>query len=157
MFSKTCEYGLRASIFIAIRSENGERLGIKEICREVETPVYFTGKILQALVKAKLIGSAKGPNGGFYLDPEQRPVSVLEILEALDGTDFFYNCALGLRDCSEDHPCPIHYEFRVYREGLKDLLAKTTIQDLAQDIKAGKGHILNVRVSDADSGKEVVK
>lgn len=151
MFSKTCEYGLRATVFIAIHSEKGRRLGIKEIAAEVESPMYFTGKILQSLVKAKLIGSAKGPNGGFYLDPDHKPVSILDILDALDCSDFFYNCALGLRDCSDKRPCPMHKEFKVYREGLKELFAKTTIQDLAKDIRAGKGHITNIKIPDSRS------
>lgn len=144
MFSKTCEYGLRATVFIAIHSENGRRLGIKEIASEVESPMYFTGKILQSLVKAKLLGSAKGPNGGFYLDPDQRPVSILEILETLDCSDFFYNCALGLKECSDKHPCPMHQEFKTYREGLRKLFDETTIQDLAKDIRAGNGTITNM-------------
>ncbi len=144
MFSKTCEYGLRASVFIAIHSDKGQRLGIKEIAKEIESPVYFTGKILQNLVKAKLISSAKGPNGGFYLKKDSAPVSVLEILNALDCGAFFYNCALGLRECSDDHPCPIHNKFKGYREGLKNLFAETSIQDLAEDIKQGKGFITNI-------------
>lgn len=146
MFSKTCEYGLRASVFIAIRSEEGSRLGIKEIAREIESPMYFTGKILQSLVKSKIIGSAKGPHGGFYLDPDDEPVSILQILEALDCDDFFYNCALGLKECAEKYPCPIHNQFKPYREGLKELLARTTIQDLATEIREGRGHITNMQM-----------
>ncbi len=154
MFSKTCEYGLRATVFIAIHSENGRRLGIKEIAREVESPMYFTGKILQSLVKAKIIGSAKGPNGGFYLDPEQRPISILEILDALDCSEFFYNCALGLKECSDQYPCPVHKEFKVYREGLRELFDRTTIQDLATDIRTGKSHITNIKLPDAKAGSQ---
>lgn len=146
MFSKTCEYGLRASVFVALNSENGKRLGIKEIAREIESPLYFTGKILQNLVKSKLISSAKGPNGGFYLKEDSRPISVLEILEALDCGDFFYNCALGLKECSEERPCPIHAKFKKYRDGLKSLFTETSIQELARDIREGKGYITNLNL-----------
>ncbi len=153
MFSKTCEYGLRACVFIAIRSEEGRRLGIKEISREIESPMYFTGKILQSLVKSRIIGSAKGPNGGFFLDPDHEPVSILQILTALDCDAFFNNCALGLQECSEKYPCPIHDKFKPYREGLKELFEQTTIQDLAIDIREGRGHITNMKLDlKKDSG-----
>lgn len=150
MFSKTCEYGLRASVFIAINSAGGKKLGIKQIAREIESPMYFTGKILQSLVKAKIISSVKGPHGGFYLDPDAAPVPVISILEALGCDDFFYNCALGLRSCSEVHPCPMHEEFKPLREGLLDLLTRTSIQQLGEDIRQGNGYITNMELAVSD-------
>lgn len=150
MFSKTCEYGLRASVFIAINSVNGHKLGIKQIAKAIDSPMYFTGKILQSLVKEKIISSVKGPHGGFYLAPDAPPVSVISILEALGCDDFFYNCALGLRSCSDVHPCPMHEEFKPLREGLLDLLSRTTIQALAEDIRQGNGFITNMEMTVTD-------
>ncbi|HEX5551861.1 MAG TPA: Rrf2 family transcriptional regulator [Chitinophagaceae bacterium] len=147
MFSKTCEYGLRACVFIAIGSEQGGKLGIQEIAKAIESPMYFTGKILQNLVKAKLISSAKGPNGGFYLSADAKPIPVIRILEVLGCDAFFKNCALGLSHCSDKHPCPIHEEFKPYREGLLELLKRTTVQQLAAEIREGKGHITNMDIA----------
>jgi Rrf2 family protein len=144
MFSKTCEYGLRACVFIATGSEKGNKVGIQEIAKEIDSPVYFTGKILQHLVKAKIVSSVKGPNGGFFLEPGAKPIPVIRVLEILGCDDFFYRCALGLKSCSDKHPCPMHGAFKPYREGLKQLLMRTTIQELAHKIKAGNGHILDL-------------
>lgn len=146
MFSKTCEYGLRACVFIAIKSEKGRRLGIQEIAKEIESPMYFTGKILQNLVKARIISSAKGPNGGFYFSPDAAHVPLIRILEVLGCDSFFHQCALGLQDCSDSHPCPMHHEFKPFREGLLELLTNTTIQQLAADIRLGKGYITNLNI-----------
>jgi Rrf2 family protein len=121
-------------------------MGIQEISQEIESPMYFTGKILQTLVKAGLISSAKGPNGGFYLPRDAAPVPVIRILEVLGCDAFFRNCALGLTHCSDRHPCPIHHDFKPYREGLLQLLSRTTIQQLALEIIAGNGHITNLDV-----------
>ena len=143
MFSKTCGYGLRACVFIAKESREGNKLGIQEIAREIESPMYFTGKILQNLVKAKIIGSVKGPNGGFFLQEDAKPIPIIRILEVLGCDSFFHQCGLGLKNCSDAHPCPLHAEFKFYREGLKELMTKTTIQQLAQDIIDGNGNILN--------------
>ncbi|TAN12380.1 MAG: Rrf2 family transcriptional regulator [Chitinophagaceae bacterium] len=146
MFSKTCEYGLRACVFIAIKSEKGRKLGIQEIAKEIESPMYFTGKILQNLVKAKIISSAKGPNGGFFIPPDARDITLIKILEVLGCDSFFHQCALGLKDCSDNHPCPMHHEFKPFREGLLELLTNTTIQQLASDIRLGKGYITNLNI-----------
>lgn len=146
MFSKTCDYGLRACVFIAIKSEKGKKLGIKEISNEIESPMYFTGKILQILVKAKIISSTKGPNGGFFIQPDSKPIPAINILEVLGCDSFFHQCGLGLKDCSDNHPCPIHYRFKPFREGLLELLSKTTIQQLAKDIRDGKGYITDLDV-----------
>src|SRR5690606_2703500 len=104
MFSKTCEYGLKACVLIAIDSEKGHKLGIQDIASKIGTPMYFTGKILQQLVKAKLIKSSKGPHGGFYLPADAKPLPVIRILEVLGCDQFFHQCALGLDHCSDQHP-----------------------------------------------------
>jgi len=143
MFSKTCGYGLRACVFIAMESRDEHKLGIQEIAREIESPMYFTGKILQTLVKAKIIGSVKGPNGGFFMREGAEPIPVIRILEVLGCDSFFHQCALGLKNCSDKHPCPLHTEFKHFREDLKDLLTRTSIQQLAKDIIDGNSNILN--------------
>lgn len=146
MFSKTCEYGLKACVFIAIDSEKGHKLGIQDIAAKIGTPMYFTGKILQQLVKAKLIRSSKGPHGGFYLPVDAKPLPVIRILEVLGCDQFFHQCALGLDNCSDRHPCPMHNDFKPLREGLYELLVRTTVQKLASDIRDGHGSITEIKI-----------
>ena len=64
MFSKTCEYAVRAMIFIAQKSKNGNKVSIKEIAKGIDSPEHFIAKILQELSKKKLLQSMKGPKGG---------------------------------------------------------------------------------------------
>ncbi len=141
MFSKTCEYGLKAVVFVALGSSDEHKIGIKEIAEEIESPMFFTGKILQTLVKAGVLQSTKGPNGGFFLSSQSKPVPVIRVLEALECDGFFHRCALGLKHCSDKRPCPMHEQFKFYREGLRALLSETTVQHLAAEIRAGNGHI----------------
>lgn len=68
MFSKTCEYAIRAMIFIAQRSKDGQRVGIREIAKGIDSPEHFIAKILQQLARKGVVASVKGPNGGFFLD-----------------------------------------------------------------------------------------
>lgn len=59
MFSKSCEYAIRATIYIAKQTKQDKRVGIKDIANAINSPNAFTGKILQQLSKAKIIESAK--------------------------------------------------------------------------------------------------
>lgn len=143
MFSKSCEYAIKAALHICGNTRNGERLSIKEIAEAIESPEPFTAKILQELAKKEIISSAKGPGGGFYIDPKGRAVTMIEIIDAIDGKRAFERCGLGLKECSETRPCPIHKEFKAYSARLKNLLTTKTLQEMSRSVKAGHSFINN--------------
>src|SRR5690606_34150194 len=127
MFSKTCEYAIRAMIFIAQKTKEGRRVGIKEIAKGIDSPEHFIAKILQELSRKGLLQSAKGPNGGFYLDENSLDQPLADIVRAVDGDKIFQGCGLGLKQCSESHPCPIHHDFKKIRKGLLEMLEKAKV------------------------------
>lgn len=143
MFSKGCEYALKAVIHLCIESRNGKKLNIKEISAAIGTPEPFTAKILQTLAKRKIVSSIKGPGGGFYIDPKAKPIPVINVIDAIDGREAFERCGLGLKECSSERPCPIHKQFKAYSTQLKSLLMHKSIQDLAEGIAAGKTFVTN--------------
>lgn len=128
MFSKTCEYAIRALIFIAQKSKDGSRISIKDISSGIDSPEYFIAKILQDLSRKGFVQSAKGPNGGFYMDDANLEQSVADIVREIDGDKLFSGCGLGLKECSEDHPCPIHNDFKHIRQEIKTMLEESRIQ-----------------------------
>jgi len=135
MFSKSCEYGIRAVVFIAIASSKGRKVGFKEIAREIASPEAFTGKILQTLVKHKIIMSFKGPSGGFFMPEESLSrIKLVDIVSATDGDAVFRSCPLGLNRCSEDMPCPVHDKFKCVRSELEQMLHSVSIADLTKNI-----------------------
>ena len=135
MFSKTCEYAIRAMIFIAQRSIDGRKVGIKEIATEIDAPEYFIAKILQQLIKKDLLQSLKGPTGGFFLDGGSLQCSVADIVKAVDGDSMFIGCGLGLPNCSEEKPCPIHSEFKKVRKHIYDMLQSAKLYDLQEQLQ----------------------
>jgi len=138
MFSKACEYGIKASIFIAISSYEGKRVSPKEISKEIDSPQAFTAKILQDLVRHNIIKSAKGAYGGFEIDKNNiASIKLSQIVNAIDGDKIYKGCGLGLHTCDEDHPCPVHDKFKIVRTELKDMLETTNLEQLALDIKSG--------------------
>lgn len=138
MFSKSCEYGIKAILFIAQRSQLGERVSLKEIASATNSPMAFTAKILQVLVKANLINSTKGPKGGFDIDKARLPkISVKQIVIAIDGNRLFEGCALGLNSCSSEKPCPMHNQFEELRKQLNETLASSNLLNVAMDLNLG--------------------
>lgn len=140
-FSKTCEYALRAVFYIAQKSLDGRKVGIKEIAAGIDSPEPFIAKILQDLSKRGLIQSAKGPNGGFYTEAAERNGTLAEIVKAVDGDRLFTGCGLGLKFCSESQPCPLHSEFVVVRDQLARILDSTTIMEFNEELNQGLRYI----------------
>ncbi|MFH1121070.1 MAG: Rrf2 family transcriptional regulator [Bacteroidota bacterium] len=138
MFSKACEYAIRATIHIAHQSMAGRRASLIDIANEIDSPVAFTSKILQQLVKANLIYSTRGQRGGFGIeDPGMKTKTIADIVSAIDGKAIFENCGLGLKECSGIQPCPVHGNFVRIRENLRNVLETTTIFILAAGVKDG--------------------
>ena len=144
MLSKTTEYALRAIVYIAMKDVNGHKVGIKEIAKELELPAHFMGKILQDLVRKGVIASVKGPGGGFYLHRPASEIDLLEVVRTIDGLEAFKKCGMGMKQCSDKHPCPLHNDIKVYRDNLLKVLRSKTIQDLVDSINTGKYFITNV-------------
>ncbi len=138
MFSKACEYAIRATLYISIKSIEGSRLGIKEIAKEIDSPEPFTAKILQTLSREGIISSIKGPNGGFFLEPNAKPIPLNTIIKAIDGEDVLHTCTLGLRECSDKFPCPVHHEVKKYKEHVRKTMKEKTVQDLTIELSKGK-------------------
>ena len=143
MLSKTAEYALRAMVYVALHGGAGKKIGIKEIAKELELPLHFIGKILQDLVRKGIIGSLKGPNGGFYLHGLASEITIMDVVRVIDGVEAFKRCGLGLKNCSDAHPCPLHHDFKIYRDGLAAIFTRKTIQDLVLEVESGHASIQN--------------
>ena len=132
MFSKACEYGMRAAVFVARSSLNGERVSLKDITKGIDAPDAFTAKILQQLAREKILLSVKGPKGGFEIRKDKmNSIPIARVVDAIDGNGIYTGCGLGLGECDENNPCPLHENFSSIREQLEDMLENTSIYDLA--------------------------
>ncbi len=136
MFSKTCEYAIRALIYIAGISKRGAKVSVKEIAREIDAPEHFIAKILQDLCKNGLLLSLKGPTGGFYLDKNSPQRSLAEVVKLIDGEKLYRGCALGLPVCSENMPCPLHNQFKNVRRDIYNILQNTQIGELQEQLES---------------------
>lgn len=138
MFSKACEYGIKAAVFIAVRSREGKRVSLNEIAGEIDSPIAFTAKVLQELTRNNIVDSIRGPSGGFEINKNKvNKIMLSKIVSAIDGDSIYKGCALGFKNCNENLPCPIHHKFVIIRNELKQMLETTSLLDLSKDINEG--------------------
>lgn len=135
MVSKTCEYAIRAMLFIAQKSMSKNKVGVKQVAKAIGSPEPFIAKILQDLGKSGLVLSVKGPNGGFYLDKAGLKNSLADVVIAIDGDKLFTGCGLGLKDCSAKRPCPIHDEFVAVRKQIKGIMQSAILGNYHQALE----------------------
>ncbi|MTI87855.1 MAG: Rrf2 family transcriptional regulator [Balneolaceae bacterium] len=140
MLSKSSVYGIRASLYLAAHNR-GQYNSIREVSEELDISFHFLTKILQNLTADNLMESYKGPNGGIRLSAKGRKATLLDVVIAIDGPDLFVECALGLPGCGSSDPCPLHNNWAMVREGIKDMLARTTLEEMAKEGKANKFRI----------------
>ena len=138
MLSATCKYGIRAVIFIASRPDPKINTGLKQISDELRIPRPYLAKILQTLSRKKILHSSKGPHGGFYLLVPAGKLTLMNIIEAIDGGDFFDSCYVTGEKCSFDQPdkgvCILHDDLRKEKDNLAKFFSSKTIGDLVSQV-----------------------
>lgn len=130
-------------IFVAQKSKDGSRVGLKDIAKGTAAPEHFIAKIMQELVRKKLVHSIKGPNGGFYMDQFDLKTSLADIVKALDGNAIYTDCVLGLKTCNEKKPCPVHEQYKDIKVELIKMIEENTIGDFNNKLDSGKFFLVN--------------
>lgn len=141
MLSNTCKYAIRSVIYLALYSSNKKKIGIRKISEDLGIPTPFLGKILQMLAKHKILDSNKGPHGGFSLGKPAVDISLMEIVEIIDGTDVFDACVIRTSRCTQEAPCSLHHRLAPLRKEIKSIFMTETIADLVTEFKSGKEKI----------------
>ncbi len=126
IFSKKCEYGLQAVLYLAAQ-HSGEVIPSDEIARKLNIPKEFVSKILQSLTESGIVDSRKGKSGGFFLAKNPSRIRLIDIVAAIDGLGMFNNCVLGFPHCSPENPCPLHSKWGELRTKAYNMLTDETI------------------------------
>ncbi|GAA3932535.1 transcriptional regulator [Chitinophaga oryziterrae] len=142
MLSLTCKTAIKAVIYLASKFESAEKAGIREIADYIDASEHTVGKMLQTLVKKKVINSVKGPNGGFYITAKQMHQPLFNIVDAIDGKEVFNECGLGLSKCSATRPCPIHNDYGKIRDQFKALCQQKKVSDVCEIVTDGLAYLI---------------
>jgi Rrf2 family iron-sulfur cluster assembly transcriptional regulator len=131
IYSRSAEYAIRALIPLADLSP-GEFALVKDVAADTGIPAHFLAKLLQDLARLGLLKSTKGPHGGFRLNVAPEEISMLRIVEAIDGPGRFDRCLGGSAECNEKIACGMHDGWMVLRSRIMDYLGGTSIAELAK-------------------------
>lgn len=131
MLSKSCEYGLRATLFLASLDRDGY-VPIGTISDELDISFPFLTKIFQKLNDAELMDSQRGPHGGVSLTKSAEEITLFDIVVAIDGPDLFEECVLGLPGCGDEQPCPLHDRWGEKRDQVENMFRSMTLAEMAE-------------------------
>jgi Rrf2 family protein len=125
------DYGIRSVLYLA-RQPYKKVSFVTEISEEYKIPRSFLAKILQKLVKAKIVRSYRGVKGGFSLARQAKEISVLDVLEAIEGKLTMNVCLADRKKCDFSRHCPIHSVWANVQMKVTDVLKKSNFDDLAR-------------------------
>ena len=130
VFTKSFGYALRGILYVAVAGERKGRIQLDEISEVLALPRFFLGKIMRRLAKEGILDSDKGHNGGFSINERTLTTTLSELVNLTGNAESMNVCALRLKKCNTDNPCPVHHEIKFMREQWKELLAEKTVGDL---------------------------
>lgn len=137
LYSRPCEYAIRTMAYLA-RGRPGERVQAQEIAAAESIPAPILAKVLQQLARSDLVNSFKGPGGGFSLNRPPSSINLYEIFRLVDGVEDLDRCAVGLAECNDFAPCPLHDTWKSVRVHLLQYLKKTTLEEMASAVERKK-------------------
>ncbi len=131
IYTKTGEYAIRAILFLA-RQPKDSLIMSSEIAKSEEIPSHYLAKILQRMAKYGYVDSYKGRGGGFKITELALKSSILEIVERVEGPVINLKCVTGLKECSDENPCPLHEEWSELRNRIYNLISNRSVQEVAE-------------------------
>ena len=168
IFSNPSEYAIRALSELVIMSQDApvggsRRAGfvmLDKLTEQANLPREFLAKIFRQLVEGGVLTSAKGPGGGFSLAKPAHEVSLLNVIEIIDGGHQIDGCVVGMARCNDTMPCPQHDLFKPIRQRLRAYLSTTTLADTGASLKEKKAIAIQdtlVSESPVDTPAEIPK
>lgn len=147
IYSATVEYAIRAMAHIATLEE-GQRILARDLAEATKVPRQFLGKILHRLARADLLDSAKGRGGGFKFARSPKEIEVADVVAALDGMEASNRCVLGLDECNDSQPCPLHDEWVTFRTRLMDRVFSMSVFEMGKSLAAKRSQRAHPEAAD---------
>ena len=130
IYTKTGEYAIRAILFLARPPQEVLTMS-SDIADSEEIPAHYLAKILQRMAKYGYVDSFKGRGGGFKITELAKKSSILEIVERVEGPVINLKCVTGLKECSDENPCPLHEEWSELRNRIYNLISSKSVKEVA--------------------------
>ncbi|MCX5660010.1 MAG: Rrf2 family transcriptional regulator [Planctomycetota bacterium] len=133
IYSNACAYAIRALARLALLRPDGYVL-LDELCEGTDLPRHFVAKIFQDLVRRGILLSAKGRGGGFALARKPSQISLLDIVECVDGIEELDHCVVGMTRCDDFQPCPQHEQWKALRQQFRKFFTETSLEKMSKTL-----------------------
>ena len=154
IYSRSAEYAIRAFVHLASVPE-GKYAMVKQIAEEADIPTHFLAKILQQLARKGFLRSSKGPTGGFSLRTPANEITLVQIVDSIDGLSDYNRCPAGLTECNDEAPCGMHDSWKGLRSLIMNYLEHTSIEDVAKALDLKRRNLDKVKKPKRSAGKKV--
>lgn len=138
MLSQTAEYALRAVFYLAERPEQGP-VRVNDVAEALGVPQNYLSKILHVLARDGVLGSLRGPHGGFHLEIPPERLFLIDVVSHFDEFTLGRRCVLGRPQCSDTNPCGAHERWKPVAAEIGAFFRNTTVADALASARA-QGH-----------------
>lgn len=136
IYTGSARYAIRAMVRLAIEDGDGKPFSAAGVAEAEQIPPFYLAKVLQDLGRAGLLKSARGRGGGFYLSRPAEEITLFEVVAAVeDPRRLETECVLGIEDCSDEAPCPMHETWKAFRDGALEALHTLTVARLVEELQ----------------------
>ena len=122
-------YGLRILIDLATHAPEKPRM-LKDIAQSQQISEKYISRLVIDLRRAKLVRSVRGVNGGFHLAKLPEQITLLEVLETMEGPISVVDCVRSPEKCKRQMLCPAHTIWAELNDGICELMSKITLDDI---------------------------
>lgn len=129
--TRQADYAVRAVLHLA-KMKDGDRAATSTVAKEQRIPPSFLAKIISQLSIAGLLHTSRGARGGVMLARDPQDITLLEVVEAIDGPIQLNECVAESGSCSFDESCPIRTVWCEAQEELVARLRNTTFAQLLE-------------------------
>jgi len=135
--TRAADYAVRVMIHLA-GLPSGSRASRENLAQMGQIPIHFLGKILQSLTRAGLIASHRGATGGFSLLRRADELTLLDVIEAIEGPLWLNQCVDPSQPCARQGWCEAHRLWVEAQEAMVKVLRSACLTDLARDSAANR-------------------
>lgn len=129
LLAKSTKNAIQLIIYL-IRHSDSDYIRVKDIAINCNISFYILSKIAQRMIKAGILESYTGPNGGIKLGKNPSNIRLIDIVQTIEGKDVLNKCILSLENCGEENPCAVHNHWKEAKEVIMKMFEDKTVVEL---------------------------
>lgn len=133
ILSRSSEYAIRLIFYLIERQPLKQLVRIRAVAEDLNVPYFQLAKVVNALKSEKILTSLTGPSGGIDLGERVESLTLLDIIRVFGDAEVLESCILGLSECSDQNPCPIHTIWKGVKGEIKEIFSNKTLGQLEKD------------------------